>query len=332
MKDIIGFYQSREQAERVQAELVAAGFDRSDITIYDRAGQNDEPGFWQSIKEAFGAADEDDQELYAEAARRGAIAVGLNYDRDDNPQVAAQIMSRHGAIDLDQQSAQWRQQGWTGGTRRTQTANTGTANLGGTAAGATGRAATAGQQREVIPVVQEELRVGKREVAAGGIRIHTRVTERPVREQISLREERVNVERHPVDRPITNADDAFRERAVEVTARAEQAVVAKNARVVEEIVVNKEVGQRTETVQDSVRRTDVDVQKTAGQQSAGRATEFAPDTFAQEIAADTRFRGRDWTTVEPEARRHYESRYPGGKWEQVKDTVRRGYDNVRNKV
>ncbi|HYP52800.1 MAG TPA: YsnF/AvaK domain-containing protein [Pyrinomonadaceae bacterium] len=113
-----------------------------------------------------------------------------------------------------------------------------------------------------IPVVEEQLEVGKREVERGGVRVESRVTERPVEEQVHLREERVNVERRPVDRPVTNADAAFREGTIEVTERAEEAVVAKQARVVEEVVVNKEVGERTETVRDTVRRTDVDVQET----------------------------------------------------------------------
>jgi len=123
MKDIIGFYQSREQAERIKDELVAAGFDRSDITVYDKTGHKDETSFWESIKNAFGAADEEDRELYAEAARRGAVAVGLDYDSDDDPQKAVAIMSRN-ALDLDQQANQWRQQGWTG--RPAQTRTTGT--------------------------------------------------------------------------------------------------------------------------------------------------------------------------------------------------------------
>jgi stress response protein YsnF len=71
----------------------------------------------------------------------------------------------------------------------------------------------------------------------------------------------VHVERHPVDRPVTDADNAFREGTLEVTGRAEEAVVAKTARVVEEVVVGKQVEEHTETVHDTLRRTDVDVQE-----------------------------------------------------------------------
>ena len=96
----------------------------------------------------------------------------------------------------------------------------------------------------------------------GGVRVESRVEEVPVEQDVQLREERVHVERRPVDRPVTDADAAFREGSIEVTERAEEAVVAKEARVVEEVVVNKEVGERTETVRDTIRRTDVDVRET----------------------------------------------------------------------
>ena len=117
----------------------------------------------------------------------------------------------------------------------------------------------------VIPVVEEELRVGKREVEKGGVRITNRVTETPVEEEVRLREEHINVERRPVNRPVSDADNAFQVGAIEVTESAEQAVVAKEARVVEEVVVNKDVQERTETVRDTLHRTDVDVQQVEGE-------------------------------------------------------------------
>jgi len=94
------------------------------------------------------------------------------------------------------------------------------------------------------------------------VRVYTRITEQPVEEQVTLREEHVNVERHAVNRPVAAADmDAFKEGTIELRETAEEAVVAKQARVVEEVVVNKEATQHTETIRDTVRRTDVDVQE-----------------------------------------------------------------------
>jgi stress response protein YsnF len=86
------------------------------------------------------------------------------------------------------------------------------------------------------------------------------VVERPVQEQVNLREERVHVERRAVDRPLSEADAAFRDRTIEAEERREEAVVSKEARVKEELVVRKDVEQRTETISDTVRSTEVDVE------------------------------------------------------------------------
>ncbi len=128
----------------------------------------------------------------------------------------------------------------------------------------TNRAEGVYRGEERIPVVEEELHVGKREVERGGVRVESRVEERPVEEEVRLKEEHVRVERRPVDRPVGDAEGLFREGTLEVTERAEVPVVAKEARVVEEVIVNKEVGEHTETVRDTVRRTDVNVEEVKG--------------------------------------------------------------------
>jgi uncharacterized protein (TIGR02271 family) len=120
-----------------------------------------------------------------------------------------------------------------------------------------------------IPVVEEELQVGKREVERGGVRVESRVEEKPVSQEVNLREERVHVERRPVDRPVTEDDKAFREGSFEVTERAEVPVVAKTERVVEEVVVGKQVEEHTETVRDTVRRTDVEVHEVNSKDATG---------------------------------------------------------------
>jgi stress response protein YsnF len=56
----------------------------------------------------------------------------------------------------------------------------------------------------------------------------------------------------------------LREEDVEMHERAEVPVVNKEARVVEEIRVSKDVEEREETVRDTVRSTDVDVENLSG--------------------------------------------------------------------
>lgn len=122
-----------------------------------------------------------------------------------------------------------------------------------------------------IPVIEEELQIGKRTVETGGVRVETDITERPVEETVTLREEEINVERRPVNRAVSDADLAsVKEGDFIVKESAEQAVVAKEARVVEEIVIGKEVNERTETINDTVRRTEVDVEELSADKMKSR--------------------------------------------------------------
>lgn len=259
---VVGCFEDRGEAQQVANELIARGVDRQNIQISDQsavvAGRSAQPeGFWANLKDAFGFGDADDRYGYREAARRGSTIVAATAEDRQADEICA-IMQAHHPVDLDKRMAEWGLQGATDAT-----------------AEASPRVQQGQQSAEAIPVIEEELRIGKRAVNRGGVRIVSRVTEQPVEEQINLREERVNVERRPVDRPVTDADarDAFRERTIEATETAEEPIVVKDARVVEEVRVNKEVDERTETVRDTVRRTDVDVQKVEGRRTTAEDTD-----------------------------------------------------------
>ena len=65
-----------------------------------------------------------------------------------------------------------------------------------------------------------------------------------------------------MNRPATEADfAAFKEGTVEMIETAEVPVVAKEARVVEEVSLGKEATERSETIRDTVRKTEVDVEQ-----------------------------------------------------------------------
>jgi uncharacterized protein (TIGR02271 family) len=119
------------------------------------------------------------------------------------------------------------------------------------------------EQGETVREVEEELSVGKRKVATGGVRVTTSVSETPVEETVTLREEKVAAERKPVDRALSpeEAEAAFEGQTVEVLATGEEAKVTKEARVVGEVAVGKQVEEREATVKDTVRRTEVEVEE-----------------------------------------------------------------------
>lgn len=272
-------------------------------------------GFWSSLKSMF--VPDEDRYAYAEGLSRGNFLVSASLD-DTMATRAMDILEQNGAVDLDAQENSWKQSGWQGYTGATAGATTGAAvggiagattakptlttassdmamagrsstgittagitTAGATTAGATtaGLAATAATGDETIQLAEEKLRIGKRDVSHGRVRVRSYVVETPVSEQVTLRDEHVSIDRHPVDRPVTAADaDLFRERTIEATESGEEAVVAKDVRIREEIALRKDVEQRTETVTDTVRRTEVEVE--GGQPSAQTTTTTTTGTTA----------------------------------------------------
>src|SRR3546814_11016039 len=89
-------------------------------------------------------------------------------------------MERHDPVDIETRASQWRESGWTG--FDAEAAPYAAAEMTRDRAATTG-AATAGDEAH-IPIVEENVQVGKREVERGGVRVRSYVTERPVDEEI----------------------------------------------------------------------------------------------------------------------------------------------------
>lgn len=177
---------------------------------------------------------------YAEGVRRGGTLVTVRTE-DDRADNVSDIMDDYDPIDIHTEAERWRSQGWTGRSDW-----------------------SASDRGDTISLAEEQLVVGKRAVDSGGKRIRTRVVETPVEETVQLHQERVDVERMPVDRPVSNADAAFRERSVEMRETDEEAVVGKTARVTEEVRLHKEGEDREERIHETLRKTEVDVENVPG--------------------------------------------------------------------
>ena len=229
---------------------------------------------------------------FAEGLRRGGTLVTVSA-MESTVQSVIDVLNRHGAVDINQRASYYQQSGYQGYTADTQpyTAAELAAEREQVRATTIAAAPTMppfittthdsadvtipvdSQEETVLPVVEEEIALGKRQVQSGGVRVYTRVTEVPVQESINLREEHVTVERRPVDREVNTSDMAvFKEGVIEMTETAEVPVIAKEARIVEEVVIGKEVTERVHTVQDTVRRTDVEVEQIAGQTATATTT------------------------------------------------------------
>jgi uncharacterized protein (TIGR02271 family) len=218
-----------------------------------------EKGFWSSL---FGSPDHDNT-VYDRSLESGSTVVAVRVPEEHFELVSA-ILEQHDPVDLDERAAGY------GAAETTTTATTAPA------VGAPGTA-TAATDGETIRLAEEALSVGKRAVSGGTTRIRRYVVETPVEEQVTLHSENVTMERRPVSdtRPVDAA--AFTDKVIEMTETSEEAVVSKTARVKEEVSLHKEATDRVETVKDTVRREDVEIEQVPGTgTSTPRPTEAAP--------------------------------------------------------
>jgi len=370
-KTLVGLYDTFTESKQVVQELVENGFSRGDIRVATHSAEDvKDHGADYTYTETASSASrgrglidlltrsgvpQSEADSYAEGVRRGGTLI-LVKASDEQSDRGLEIMNRVHLVDIDERVAQWRREGWSrfdpdaepyAATDVTRERERYSRRM-------TDRGERMADKGEVtIPVVEEELTVGKREVERGHVRVHTHIEELPVAEEVHLREERVHVERHPVDRPATEADlGRLTEETIEFTETAEEAVINRRARVVEEVTVHTNVEEHTETVHDTVRRTHVDVDQ-ADVTSTSNRREFKTydadfrqhynSTFGRSGVAyveyepayrhgytlgdDVRYRGRNWTEVESDARRDWEAQHKGT-WEQFKDAIRYGWNKV----
>lgn len=327
-RTIVGTFASTAEAEQAAATLEAARIPRTQIRVLDAGAVHEHEeiargegrtggGFWSWL---FGDVDsesgrgvpDDEAADYSERMRSGGAMVMVTTSDDDADRVH-RLLDRRGARDVQERGP----------------------------AGTTDRATDVADT--VMPVVEEDVRIGKRPVEQGGVRIYRHVSERPVEEHLRLLHERIRVERRPVDRPIgTLHDDPFKEQTIELRETAEEPVVEKRARVVEEVAIGKEVEARDTTVRETVRRADVDVQRSGGGFAAMEAdfrqhcsTAHPGRGSYDECSPAYRYGyeraqagGGDWAASESEMRRGWEADHPGT-WERFKDSIRYAWDRAR---
>jgi uncharacterized protein (TIGR02271 family) len=367
-------FDNRADAERARNELIGAGIGAGSIQLNASGpgtataasdSSSHEQSLGDSIKHFFTnlfGDDDSERAVYGEAVNRGKTVLTVEVPTQDEVERAADIVERCGPIDIDEQRSGWEASGWnpaqargagTSSTQASASRQSDTVKVGavsGVGDSQQGLSTSGSMQRaqadeQVLPVVQEELKVGKRSVERGGVRIYSRVVETPVTESVQLREEHVHVERHPVDRAIDPAQaGAFKETSFELRENAEEAVVQKTARVVEEVVVGREATQRTQQVSDTLRRTEVDVEQlgstvdedyyrshwtTNFASAGGTYDDYAPAyRYGTAMRGSDTYRNRSWDDSESTLRSNWESRYPQSTWEKFKAAVRHGWDRI----
>src|SRR6185437_11633256 len=124
---------------------------------------------------------------------------------------------------------------------------------------------------EVLRLAEEQLDVGKRVVEIGKARIRRFIVEKPVESQVTLHEEHAAMMRRPVTDAGLVKDVDWSDKTFEITETAEQVVINKTAHVAEEVVIRVEGSDRVETVHDTIRRQQVELERTARDRDLKRA-------------------------------------------------------------
>ena len=368
----------------MQSNPAAQGGDTlttTDRTITGTSRGTEDEGFMAGIghffSDLFGSDDKEQAGNYSEAVRRGSTVVTVTVADQSRVEQAHSILAAAGGVDIDKRSESWRQEGYSGfdplaqpyqpdqiaaERSRYQGSNSQNSNsMRQPDVMLTPDDTRSSQVAEgtVLPVVREELEVGKREVDLGTVRVFSRTETRPVEEQVQLHEERAEIERRVVDRPASEADlKAFEGGSIEIHETAERAVVSKTARVVEEVVVGTDASTRTETISDQVRNTVVEVDKSGTNANAlsgagsttgmggsdfrshyqsnmatmgGTYEEYEPAyQYGSSLRSDPRYANRSWDDVEADAHNDWTSRNPNGgsTWEKTKQAVRHGWESM----
>lgn len=260
---LVSLFHTEDLAQQTLAELRSAGIPASAITTLSNA--DGAGSATQSSLQNF-ELPESDMRMLADGIRDGGSVIVVSADDETADEVEA-IFRKYHSHKVDEQVLEDGSAAHTGASLRDDALMA--APLAGDRSGmdrsVNDRSGAAFRGETTIPVVEEQLVVGKRAVQAGGVRVVSHVVETPVTETVKLREEHARVERRPVDRAATEADFRAPEDIIEVLETSEQAVVEKTARVVEEVVIGKEASQRTEKVTDTVRKTEVEVEQLAGE-------------------------------------------------------------------
>jgi len=260
---IVAVFDTAAHAAAAVEALKAGGFAAADISVFDRdrlaggrgAANLREPGVWRRL---FGGnMYQHEAQVYGQAVEEGGVVVSVRVI-DSEVAHATGILDLHRPIDVPDRAI-------TTGIAPAAHVETVAAAVAAQPIVAEQRVAVsdklAEKHDEVLRLAEEQLEVGKRMVETGKTRIRRFVTEREVSADVTLHEEHAEVLRQAVTDRAFVGDIDWADRTIEVVETAEQALVNKTARIVEEVGLRVTGTDHVETVHDKVRRQQVEVER-----------------------------------------------------------------------
>ncbi|MGB6193011.1 MAG: YsnF/AvaK domain-containing protein [Terracidiphilus sp.] len=246
---VVTAYDSADKAKNAVRVLQDAGYNASDLSIIDRTAlqgnESDRVGLWRRL---FGENVWDHEAaVYGDTIEKGGALLVARVP-DDQVARTMVLLDVHKPIDIHDAAARMGEQ--VPAQARAQVAAT-----------PPPAAKVEAKDSETLRLAEEQLNIDKRLLQTGTTRIRRFVTERPIEQKVTLHEEHAEVVRKAITNPSSIADVDWSDKSYEITETAEQAVVNKTARVVEEVILRKTGSDRVETVKDTVRRQQIEVEK-----------------------------------------------------------------------
>lgn len=360
---IVGLYDNEDSLHRIKSGLKDHGVSErhvDTVTWRSLSEGNDPWGIGRSRErgesatgkladelEARGVPSTDARE-FAEAVRRGGNLLITELDDDSKADDIARYLDEHESVDLSNRRERWREGGYSGFNRDADLYSREEVDR------ERNRVLESGEEAS-LQEAHEEVRVGKRDTTKGGLRVHKHVEEKPVEQDIELREEHADVERTKVDRSTRGTQDPFKEETIELTEHAEEPVVQKETHIDEEVRVGKDVETHTETIKETARETHIDIERlTEGVGREHQFSSFEPNyrehyreqfsttdqdygayepayRFGHAFGVSDRYRDRNYEDIEPELRSSYEREHGSGSFDRFRDAARYGFSTARRR-
>ena len=128
---------------------------------------------------------------------------------------------------------------------------------------------------EVIPVVEETLRITKREFESGRVLVHKTVTERDEVAEVLLRQQDLIVERVPIGRTVSEAPQTRQDGDTLIVPILEEVLVVEKRLVLkEELHIRKHSSERTEQHKVRLRTEHVEIEQTGRKPSEETSKEM----------------------------------------------------------
>ncbi|MEZ4517245.1 MAG: YsnF/AvaK domain-containing protein [Chloroflexota bacterium] len=321
MRTVIGLFDDRDEAMAAYTALAEEGYALADLDILTNDDKDDEP----KLAAMHGYIPEPDVSIYLAGVRDGGTIITANV-ADSQVMRAAEIMSAYDMVNVQDRAVELK-------TTYTDLPDLTDATL----------------DENVIEVIEEELEVGKEAVERGRMRIYNVVTEREEAVDVALRDETIKVSRRPVNRKVAVNPNLFQARSFEMVEMDEVAKVAKTAVVVEEVYLGKEVAEKIETIKETLRRQDVEIEEVPAVRAyAEYENDFrryvdsklsanglvyddvAPAMkFGYQLGTTEPFRSSPWSAVEADAKNIWEETNPGS-WDSNAPVVKYAWEATRN--